>query len=290
MDDLGQEGGGHEQTKPDNDHRCLDTVNLGGSSGVPGSGDAYGATNRTVLAGVTQGVTRVRPDFGCHLNGSECSMAEDMTKSARSNQSPAPTGRPSKRWYLVAVLAVGVAVYALFVLVARSYPPPLEDSLNSRPWGIYPHAFFALFGLAIGPWQFRGAGLRRRGKHHRTLGKVYVVAAFGTAVTGFYMSFYAHGPALNRLGFGVLAVALFLTTAVALAKIRGGHILAHRAWMLRSYALMFAAVTLRLWLPVLIAVNRGDFDAAYQTLGWLAWVPNLVWAEWHLARTETRVS
>jgi hypothetical protein len=54
--------------------------------------------------------------------------------------------------------------------------------------------------------------------------------------------------------------------------------------MLRSYALIFAAVTLRIELPLLI-MALGEFTPAYQVVAWLSWVPNLLWAEWYVRRT-----
>ena len=52
--------------------------------------------------------------------------------------------------------------------------------------------------------------------------------------------------------------------------------MAHRAWVLRSYALTLAAVTLRLWLPGLHVGLGLPFAEVYQTVAWLAWVPNLI--------------
>ena len=62
-------------------------------------------------------------------------------------------------------------------------------------------------------------------------------------------------------------------------------IAAHRRWMTRSYALTFATVTLRLWLPRLAAIF--PFETAYQTVSWLAWVPNLLIVEWAIRRNVT---
>jgi len=49
--------------------------------------------------------------------------------------------------------------------------------------------------------------------------------------------------------------------------------------MVRNFALTFAAVTLRLWLPASIASGVA-FEVAYPVVAWLCWVPNLVLAEW----------
>ena len=58
-------------------------------------------------------------------------------------------------------------------------------------------------------------------------------------------------------------------------------LVAHREWMIRSFALTFAAVTLRLYLPIaqLLPV---ELDDAYRAISFLCWAPNLVVAEAYL--------
>jgi hypothetical protein len=58
----------------------------------------------------------------------------------------------------------------------------------------------------------------------------------------------------------------------------------HR-WMVRNFALTFAAVTLRLWLPGSV-VSGVPFGIAYPIVAWLCWVPNLVFAESLLRRGD----
>jgi hypothetical protein len=48
--------------------------------------------------------------------------------------------------------------------------------------------------------------------------------------------------------------------------------------MVRNVAVTLAAVTLRLWLPVLLGMHV-PFDTAYPIVAWLCWVPNLLVAE-----------
>ena len=55
--------------------------------------------------------------------------------------------------------------------------------------------------------------------------------------------------------------------------------------MLRSYALLFSAVTLRLWLPLLSAAF-GSFEPAYLAVSWVSWVPNLLVVEWYIQRAK----
>jgi hypothetical protein len=51
--------------------------------------------------------------------------------------------------------------------------------------------------------------------------------------------------------------------------------------MIRSFALTFAAVTLRLYLP-LIFLTGFNFVDGYRAISFLCWVPNLVLAELYL--------
>jgi hypothetical protein len=46
--------------------------------------------------------------------------------------------------------------------------------------------------------------------------------------------------------------------------------------MSRSYALIFKAVTLRLWLGLLQGAMGLDSATTFSILGWLSWMPNLL--------------
>jgi uncharacterized membrane protein len=203
---------------------------------------------------------------------------------------PARARQVPRGWWLMLGLSLAVAAYALayVVLGDRMYPPNLADSFRARPWGIYTHAAAALFALAIGPLQFHGR-LRARRQLHRNLGRLYVAAALVTGATGVYMSAYSYGGLVPHLGFGTLGAAVLVTTAAAYARIgvpRMRNVRAHQEWMTRSFALVFAAVTLRLLLPLLVVAHGGAFDPAYRWVSWLCWVPNLLWAEWLVRRSR----
>ena len=194
--------------------------------------------------------------------------------------------RPPRTWWVVLVLATAISAYALAYVVvgAPMYPPTLRDSFLARPWGITPHALFGSVALGLGALQFNRWLLMRYRALHRTLGKVYVVSSLGVGAAGLYMSMYSFGGVITHVGFGTLAVLLLWTTARAYQPARARAIAVHRQWMLRSYVLIFAAVTLRIELP-LLAMSFGDFTPAYRLVSWLCWVPNLLWAEWYIRRT-----
>jgi uncharacterized membrane protein YozB (DUF420 family) len=101
---------------------------------------------------------------------------------------------------------------------------------------------------------------------------------------------------VGEFGLISLAILWLWTGAMAYRSIRNGDVKSHREWMIRSFALTFAAVMLRLWLGILIATQMpflqtryaGGFDAlfveAYRVVMWLCWVPNLIIAEWIIQR------
>ena len=55
--------------------------------------------------------------------------------------------------------------------------------------------------------------------------------------------------------------------------------------MVRSFAMTFAAVTLRLYLPIAPMLGY-EFMPAYVAISWFCWVPNLIVAELYLSRAK----
>ena len=136
----------------------------------------------------------------------------------------------------------------------------------------------------LGPFQFLPKIITNRYLNlHRWLGRTYLMGVLVGGFGGLYMAFLAYGGLVGRLGFGILAIVWLLTGLMAYQKIRRKEIQIHRQWMVRNYALTFAAVTLRLWL-ILFQVVGVEFIDAYITVAWLSWVPNLIIAEFIINR------
>ena len=207
--------------------------------------------------------------------------------SAHAAEPGARSSRTSVRWWIAAALAAFVALYSLryVVLGERAYVPELAASFRARPWLIAAHTLFGPVALLTGLANLLPA-LRRppRWAAHRWTGRAYAVAAVLTGAAGLGLSAFAAGGSASRAGFAILAILTIVTTARGYQAIRLGLVTVHREWMLRSYALVFGAVTLRLWLPVLMVAYGGHFLPAYRWVAWLSWVPNLLLAEWMIRR------
>lgn len=195
--------------------------------------------------------------------------------------------RSKLAWGLMTFLSVGIVVYSL--LVYLQFNPNLYafEAFELHPIGLYSHIIASAVALLLGPFQFLPRLRQKKYLNwHRWMGRLYLgVGILIGGISGLYMSLFAHGGLVNVLGFGMLAILWLVTGAMAYLTIRRGDVQTHRRWMTRNFALTFAAVTLRLWLP-LLAVAFQDFDKGYQMVSWLAWVPNLLVAEWILRRRQ----
>lgn len=145
------------------------------------------------------------------------------------------------------------------------------------------HIAGGMLALLTGPVQFVRRLRDRAPAVHRWTGRMYLVGVGVGGLGGLAMARLAYGGPAARLGFAALAVAWLYATWMAYRRIRRGDVASHRRWMVRSFALTFAAPMLRLWLPGLMATGL-PFDVAYPSVAWLCWLPNLVVAELALRR------
>jgi uncharacterized membrane protein len=179
---------------------------------------------------------------------------------------------------LIAVLSVAIAVFSLRYLVLPDTAPLLKLKTGVFRTALLVHAGASLVALAVGPLQFSDRLRKRSPRVHRRMGYVYFAGVFLGGGVGLFSALGAEGGLSVRVGFFLLGVGWLASAWMALAAIRRGDVTGHREWMVRNFALTFAAVTLRLWLPTLTAAT-GSFIDAYRTVAWLCWVPNAIVAE-----------
>lgn len=186
-------------------------------------------------------------------------------------------------FYSFAFLSIAIGLYPLmYFMIDREFG--LLDSKSAEllahlPWniGFYTHIMLGGFALLIGWSQFSPQLRRNHLNLHRLIGKLYVVAAIISGIAGIYIAYNATGGLIAIIGFMSLGVLWVLTTLRAYLLIRNRDVQKHQIMMIYSFSLCFAAVMLRIWLPILIAI-LGDFEPAYKVVAWLCWVPNLLFA------------
>jgi Predicted membrane protein (DUF2306) len=181
------------------------------------------------------------------------------------------------------VLSLGIAGYAVatyaFLPLGSVVHPDMRAAFEAHRAGIYSHIFGSAVALALGPLQFAARVRAAYPSLHRWVGRLYLgIGVLVGGLAGFSMAFSAFGGPAARLGFGALALAWLYTGFRAYRAIRGRDVVAHRYWMVRNFALTFAAVTLRLWLPAAV-ISGVPLEFAYPVIAWLCWVPNLLLAE-----------
>lgn len=183
-------------------------------------------------------------------------------------------------WVLFGFFSITIGLYPLKYFLMNGKVGILnakpEWLLNHVVWYIafYIHIVLGGISLLVGWLQF-SAKLRSRNVNiHRYIGKIYVVSALFSSFSGSYIALFADGGFWASLGFSCLGIIWFCTTLMAYLTIWNQQIVKHRVLMIYSYAACFAAVTLRIWLPILILII-GHFNTAYIIVAWLSWIPNL---------------
>jgi len=189
-------------------------------------------------------------------------------------------------YWLTLVSSVAVAVYAIvgyaFLTPGQTVHPAMKAAYAAYPWRILIHVAASLVALALGPWQFIPA-LRRRKALHRGLGFIYFLAVFVGGISGLFTAFIAQGGMISQVGFMTLSVLWIGSSIAAFLAIKRRDYQDHEAWAIRSFALTFAAVTIRLQLGAGFAAGQ-RFEDFYWMLSWACWIPNLIVAEWLIRR------
>jgi len=194
----------------------------------------------------------------------------------------------SSFYFVLLVLAVPLSLNALSYLNLDSDYGFLRIKKDAIATGwylpaYYAHVLIAAVILLVGFFQIHPTfGLRWR-NIHRLFGKIYVGGIlFFSAPGGLVMSMFINRGPVVQASFVLQCTLWFIFTWIAYVRIRQRDIQCHRQWILRSFALTLAAITLRIY----VFFGSWSFDlaqpTAYATIAWLSWVPNLLICEWYL--------
>jgi Predicted membrane protein (DUF2306) len=172
-----------------------------------------------------------------------------------------------------------------YLLPSQPQAIPFENFID-RHTAFTMHAVFASIALLVGPWQFLPSLLFRKRWLHRLLGCIYISAVALGWLASLPLSLHAHTGAAASAGFQALGIGWFLCTLLGFIDARAGRLFEHRRWMIRSYALTTAAITLRLYITG-SAILDIPLDQSYPYIAWLCWIPNALVAELLINVTAT---
>ncbi len=185
--------------------------------------------------------------------------------------------------YWTSSLLVALVSWRFLILGMETAFAGLAHQVELNPWLFQVHVMTGPAALVLAPFQFWRRMRVEMPTVHRWLGRVYVLMILFAGVSGLLVGFDAEGGPVAKSGFILLSILWLWVTAKGILCARARQFSQHRAWMIRSAALTFAGVMLRVWLPLQLIAGV-PFEIAYPLVAWACWVPNLLFAEIFLNR------
>ncbi|WP_439529476.1 DUF2306 domain-containing protein [Pannonibacter sp.] len=204
------------------------------------------------------------------------------------------SGLPQARnpWFVamsISCLLVAVASWRGLVAPFEQVMAHLVHYTEGYSLPLFAHLVFGPLALALVPFQF-WKGSRRRPGLHRWAGRLYVLSILLAAISSLAMLPGYQGSAWTGAGFFTLALIWIGATGMGLVRALQGRFAEHQIWMLRSAALTFAAVTLRLMMIPLMIAGQTPLET-YTVTAWGSWLVNLVAVEtWLVWRGRWRLA
>jgi uncharacterized membrane protein len=190
---------------------------------------------------------------------------------------------------LIALSAIPLTAGALRLVQLAGGPAvmPADDRFTGFPAALVVHIVGAAAFALVGAFQFVPALRRRHPAWHRRAGRVLAVAGLLVAGSALWLTlFYAPQPGTGdvlyviRLVFGS---ALAASLVLGFTAIRRRDISAHRAWMIRSYALALGAGT-QVFTEGIGGALFGSGEIRSDLAKAAGWLINLAVAEWAIRR------
>ncbi|MGD9991552.1 DUF2306 domain-containing protein [Pseudonocardia sp.] len=193
---------------------------------------------------------------------------------------------------LVALGAIPLVVGGLRLLQLAGGPAvvPADPRFDAGPWPVVAHVVGAAVFVVVGAAQFVPR-LRRSGPHRRA-GRVVVAAGLVVAGSALWLTLFT--PAKPGTGDLLFLLRLVFASAQAaclvlgVTAVRRRDLAAHRAWMIRAYAIALAAGTQLLTIGLGTAVFGTGVLVTDLSNG-AGWLVNLAVAEW-IVRRPARVA
>ncbi|WP_329081064.1 MULTISPECIES: DUF2306 domain-containing protein [unclassified Streptosporangium] len=191
-------------------------------------------------------------------------------------------------WGLMAVSAVGFAVGSVPPYLtgdAADAPLPLNPDVALHYLSLMVHAVPGGLALALGPLQFVNRLRVRRPTLHRVVGRIYMISVVIASIAAAVNAAVTISGFAVQVAFFILVMAWLYTLAMAYRSIRCGEVQLHRIWMIRNYALTFAAVTLRVYLLLGLQLSPSmGFEAIYTAAVWASILGNVLVTEYFIVQ------
>jgi cytochrome bd-type quinol oxidase subunit 2 len=167
---------------------------------------------------------------------------------------------------------------------------PADHRFDAFPGALVTHILGAAVFAFVGALQFVRRFRRQHPRWHRRAGRVLVVAGLLVVISALWLTlFYDAQPGTGRLLYVVrllVAPAMAACLVLGFTAIRRRDIAAHRAWMIRAYALGLGAGT-QVFTEGFGEAVFGTGVVAGDVAKAAAWVINLAVAEWAIRRGAT---
>ena len=155
--------------------------------------------------------------------------------------------------------------------------PEITGVIRHVPVQALTHMLIAPIALITGPFNFFTGIRLRHPRWHRWNGRVYVAACIVAGIGALATAPFASGGPIAGWGFGILAVLWITTTLWAWRAAVARNFELHRRLMRYSFAMTFAAVTLRLQMPLgFIFFHFTGYGPMSVYLAWTCWIPNVL--------------
>lgn len=157
-----------------------------------------------------------------------------------------------------------------------------QDMIDNNLWlaNFYVHISGGIVAILVGCLLFWRRLINEHSKLHKQLGKAYVIAILLVAApTGLFLSFYSEGGIWTVVGFIFMSLIWMITTTKAYTTIRKGDVQGHKEWMIRSYAVTFSGVTLRVMVPLCSYYFGMTHLSTLIFTSYACWMLNLIVAE-----------
>ncbi|MGG7566657.1 DUF2306 domain-containing protein [Rhodovulum sp. DZ06] len=184
-------------------------------------------------------------------------------------------------WLTAPLVALASVRYLAFPIAEAA--PHFTHHVAARAPAFYAHVTLAAVALGLLPLQLSARLRARRPGLHRWSGRLAAACMTVGGVSGIWLAAHVAAGPSAAFGFGLLGALWIACAGLGVATALRRDLAAHRAWMIRAAALTMAALSLRLQLPVAMALGQ-DYDAAATWIAWSCWVPNLLIAEAYLRR------